>query len=98
MWTDVDTCTHAVGWLHSLAEISRDVPEKDAVWMDAYVAVPLSNNGAFTDVQVAHVAMVTNMPTHQHRCWLLNFAMRTIWMVISSLAQTTQRPFSPKTI
>ncbi len=42
--------------------------------------VPLSVNGAFTDVQVTH-AMGTYTPSQHHRCWLLNFALITIWMV-----------------
>ena len=38
-------------------------------------------NGAFTDVQVTH-AMATDTPPYHHRCWLLNFVLITIWMVL----------------
>ncbi|MEQ2297544.1 hypothetical protein AMECASPLE_035734 [Ameca splendens] len=43
--------------------------------------VPFSINGTFTDVQVIY-ALVANTPQYHHRCWLLNFALITIWMVL----------------
>ena len=71
-----------VAW-HCLAEISRDIPEKDR-WQHMLLqnlCVPFSINGAFTDMQVTH-AMGTNTPPYHHKCRLLNFALITIWMVL----------------
>ena len=42
----------------------------------------LTHPHTITDVLVTHV-MGTNSPPHHHRCWLLNFALTTIWMVLS---------------
>ena len=55
--------------------------------------VPFSINGAFTDVQVTHDAMGTNTPPYHHRCWLLNFVLVTIWMVLFLF---TRRPCFPQ--
>ena len=43
--------------------------------------VPFSIYGAFTDIQVTP-AMGTKTPPYHHRCWLWNFALITIWMVL----------------
>ncbi|MED6237276.1 hypothetical protein ATANTOWER_021960, partial [Ataeniobius toweri] len=43
--------------------------------------VPFSNNDAFTDVQVTHDAMGTNIPPYHQRCWLLNFTLIIIQIV-----------------
>ena len=43
--------------------------------------VPFSTDGAFTDVQVHH-STGTYTPPYHHRCWLLNFALITVWMVL----------------
>ena len=55
-----------LGWQHMLLQ---------------HLYVPFSINGAFTDVQVTH-AMGTNIPPYHHICWLLNFLLITIWMVL----------------
>ena len=31
---------------------------------------------------ITDAGMGTNTPPYQHRCWLLNFALITIWMVL----------------
>lgn len=49
--------------------------------------VPFRLNGAFTDVQVPH-AKGTNAPPWHHRCWLLNFGLVTIRMVLLSPKDT----------
>lgn len=72
--------------LHS--EIRRDVPVKGVIWMEAYsvllqnLYVHFSFSGAFTDVQVTHGAMGTNTPINHHRCWLLNFVVAIMSMVL----------------
>ena len=48
--------------------------------------VPFNIYGAFTDVQVTH-AMGTNTPPYHHRCWLLNFALITVWIVLFLFGQ-----------
>lgn len=57
---------HNVAW-HRLAGISRDISEKDVVWMAAYVAPkPAYINDAFTDEQITHRAMGTNVAPYHH--------------------------------
>lgn len=73
-------------WLHCPAGINGNVSDKDIVWMAAYVlpnlCAPFSISGAVTDVHLTHDAIGTNTPPSQHRCWLLNFALVTIWMLL----------------
>ncbi|MEQ2245552.1 hypothetical protein ILYODFUR_029097 [Ilyodon furcidens] len=44
--------------------------------------VPFSINGAFTAVPLTHDAMGTNTPPYHHRCWLLNFVLIIIQIVL----------------
>ena len=49
--------------------------------------VPFSIYGAVTDVQVPHDAIGTNTPPYHHRCWLMNFVLITIRMVLFLFGQ-----------
>lgn len=72
-----------VAW-HCPPGISREVPDKDIVWMAAYVAPKLvctiGVNGTVTGVQVTH-AMGTSTPPYHHRHCLMNFALVTIRVI-----------------
>lgn len=58
---------------------------KNYVWIWVHVVPkPFNMKTAITDVQVTHV-MATNRPPYHHRCWLLNFAMVTVWMTLFCL-------------
>ncbi|MEQ2192848.1 hypothetical protein XENOCAPTIV_018377 [Xenoophorus captivus] len=74
-----------VAW-HCLAEISRASLKKSLLGQQQMLLqnldVPFSINGAFTDVPVTHDALGTNTPPYYQSCWLLNFALITIQMVL----------------
>lgn len=70
-----------VAWF-CLPGIRSDVLKKDVIcrqvlqhMLQGYLSIII--NGAFTDVEFTHQTMGTNT----NRCWFLNFALVTIWMV-----------------
>lgn len=52
-----------------------------ATYVVSNLFVPFNINAAVTSVQVTH-SMGVNTPPYHSRCWLLNFVLATIWMVL----------------
>lgn len=66
--------------LHCPAGTVRDVSGWQRMLLQT-LYVTFSVNGGFTGVHITYV-MDTNCASYHHRCWLLNFELVTIWMVL----------------